>query len=126
MKHGATVNVSDLWKFTPLHEAAAKVWTHYDIFPIKNVFQGKYEIVKLLLKHGADATKKNRDGHTPLDLVKVTFLRKAFLERFSIIHSIPSAKVENILLLGIDPFLLIQPQPSKTLNVPEAKNHLAS
>ncbi len=24
MKHGATVNVSDLWKFTPLHEAAAK------------------------------------------------------------------------------------------------------
>ena len=37
-------------------------------------FQGKYEIVKLLLKHGADATKKNRDGHTPLDLVKVTFL----------------------------------------------------
>jgi hypothetical protein len=32
--------------------------------------QGKYEIVKLLLKHGADASKKNRDGHTPLDLVK--------------------------------------------------------
>ena len=27
-------------------------------------------IVKLLLKHGADASKKNRDGHTPLDLVK--------------------------------------------------------
>jgi tankyrase len=26
--------------------------------------------VKLLLKHGADASKKNRDGHTPLDLVK--------------------------------------------------------
>ena len=25
VKHGATVNVSDLWKFTPLHEAAAKV-----------------------------------------------------------------------------------------------------
>jgi hypothetical protein len=24
VKHGATVNVSDLWKFTPLHEAAAK------------------------------------------------------------------------------------------------------
>ena len=34
------------------------------------VVQGKYEIVKLLLKHGADAAKKNRDGHTPLDLVK--------------------------------------------------------
>ena len=26
--------------------------------------------MKLLLKHGADPSKKNRDGHTPLDLVK--------------------------------------------------------
>ena len=74
MKHGATVNVSDLWKFTPLHEAAAKVWKNsYYLQLVYISFQGKYEIVKLLLKHGADATKKNRDGHTPLDLVKVTF-----------------------------------------------------
>lgn len=35
VKHGANVNVADLWKFTPLHEAAAK---------------GKYDIVKLLLQ----------------------------------------------------------------------------
>lgn len=35
VRHGASVNVADLWKFTPLHEAAAK---------------GKYEICKLLLK----------------------------------------------------------------------------
>lgn len=55
IKHDANVNVADLWKFTPLHEAAAK---------------GKHEIVKLLLKHGADPTKKNRDGATPLDLVR--------------------------------------------------------
>lgn len=55
VKHGANVNVADLWKFTPLHEAAAK---------------GKYEIVKLLLKHGADPTKKNRDGATALDLIR--------------------------------------------------------
>ena len=55
VKHGASVNACDLWRFTPLHEGAAK---------------GKYEIVKLLLKHGADPTKKNRDGHTPIDLVK--------------------------------------------------------
>lgn len=55
VKHGAVVNVADLWKFTPLHEAAAK---------------GKYEICKLLLKHGADPMKKNRDGNTCLDLVK--------------------------------------------------------
>ena len=55
VKNGANVNVTDLWKFTPLHEAAAK---------------GKYDIVKLLLQHKADPSKKNRDGHTPLDLVK--------------------------------------------------------
>ena len=48
-------NVLSIRKFTPLHEAAAK---------------GKFDICKLLLKHGADPNKKNRDGHTPLDLVK--------------------------------------------------------
>lgn len=32
--------------------------------------KGKYEIVKLLIKHGADVSKKNRDGATPLDLVR--------------------------------------------------------
>lgn len=32
--------------------------------------KGKYEIVKLLLKEGADPTKKNRDGATPLDLIR--------------------------------------------------------
>ncbi|XP_061565179.1 poly [ADP-ribose] polymerase tankyrase-2-like [Cololabis saira] len=53
--HGAVVNVADLWKFTPLHEAAAK---------------GKYEICKLLLQRGADPTRKNRDGNTPLDMVR--------------------------------------------------------
>ncbi|EEC00316.1 tankyrase, putative [Ixodes scapularis] len=55
VKHGASVNVSDLWRFTPLHEATAK---------------GKCDIVRLLLEHGADAAKKNRDGNTPLDLVR--------------------------------------------------------
>ena len=29
-----------------------------------------YLPVRLLLRHGADPTKKNRDGHTPVDLVK--------------------------------------------------------
>ena len=55
LKHGASPQVADLWKVTPLHESAAK---------------GKFEICKLLLKSGADSTKKNRDGATPLDLVK--------------------------------------------------------
>jgi len=58
VKHGANVNAADLWKFTPLHEAATK---------------GKFDICKLLLGHGADPQKKNRDGHTPLDLVKDCF-----------------------------------------------------
>lgn len=35
LEYNANVNCIDLWKFTPLHEAAAK---------------GKYEICKLLLK----------------------------------------------------------------------------
>ncbi|TPP66477.1 Poly (ADP-ribose) polymerase [Fasciola gigantica] len=55
IQHGANVNVTDLWRYTPLHEAAAK---------------GKFEICRLLLQHGADPNKKNRDGHTPIDLVK--------------------------------------------------------
>lgn len=55
LQHGASVNVPDLWRFTPLHEATAK---------------GKCDIVRLLLEHGADAAKKNRDGNTPLDLVR--------------------------------------------------------
>ena len=51
---GASANATDLWKFTPLHEASSK---------------GKIDIVKLLLRHGADAHKKNRDGETPIDVV---------------------------------------------------------
>ncbi|CAH1642139.1 unnamed protein product [Spodoptera littoralis] len=46
---GAGVNAADLWRFTPLHEAAAK---------------GKADI------HGADPTRRNRDGLTPLQLVR--------------------------------------------------------
>uniref|UniRef100_A0A3B4HD09 Uncharacterized protein n=1 Tax=Pundamilia nyererei TaxID=303518 RepID=A0A3B4HD09_9CICH len=60
--HGAVVNVADLWKFTPLHEAAAK---------------GKYDICKLLLQHGADPTRKNRDSNTPLDLDSPCYLHCA-------------------------------------------------
>ena len=41
-QHGAVVNVADLWKFTPLHEASAK---------------GKFEICRLLLKVGYAISK---------------------------------------------------------------------
>ena len=76
-------------------------------------FQGKYEIVKLLLKHGADATKKNRDGHTPLDLVKVTSLQKGFSEFFfnnTSRYLTSKGWGEYYYLLGIEPLM--------TVNVP--------
>ncbi len=37
VKHGATVNVSDLWKFTPLHEAAAKAGGHTSLYNLFSV-----------------------------------------------------------------------------------------
>lgn len=43
--HGAVVNVADLWKFTPLHEAAAK---------------SKYDICKLLLQVQTDTFTRTR------------------------------------------------------------------
>jgi len=55
IRYGANVNVTDLWKYSPLHEASSK---------------SKPDIVRLLLKHKADPKKKNRNGETPLDLVK--------------------------------------------------------
>ncbi|GIY15533.1 poly polymerase tankyrase-2 [Caerostris extrusa] len=51
--YGANVNVADLWKFTPLHEAAAK---------------GKYEIVKLLLKKTLICRDSQGRNSTPLHL----------------------------------------------------------
>lgn len=67
IQHGANVNVTDLWRFTPLHEAAAK---------------GKFDICRLLLKNGADPTRKNRDGHTPIDLVKARL--NFFFSKFNV------------------------------------------
>lgn len=79
IKYGANVNIADLWKFTPLHEGWKAIpfvyflWIEFSIkcdFFFTAAAKGKYEIVKLLLKHGADPTKKNRDGATPLDLIR--------------------------------------------------------
>ena len=47
LKYNANVNAVDLWKFTPIHEAAAK---------------GKYEICKLLLKVMLDSMLAGRRG----------------------------------------------------------------
>ena len=55
LQHGANVNESDFWGYTPLHEAAAK---------------NKLEICRLLLEHGAQVDAKTREGQTPYDLLK--------------------------------------------------------
>lgn len=55
LQHGANVNESDFWGYTPLHEAAAK---------------NKLDICRLLLDHGAQVDAKTREGQTPYDLLK--------------------------------------------------------
>ena len=52
MKHGAHVNATDLWQFTPLHEAASKM---------------RLEVCSLLLCHGADPTLLNCHSKTAMD-----------------------------------------------------------
>ncbi|TSX03303.1 Tankyrase-1 [Bagarius yarrelli] len=53
LHHGADVHAKDKGGLVPLHNACS---------------YGHYEVAELL--HGADPTKKNRDGNTPLDMVK--------------------------------------------------------
>jgi tankyrase len=55
---GASVNATDLWRYTPLHEAAIK---------------GKSEIVRLLLENHADVNLRNCDGKRPVDVVPEEF-----------------------------------------------------
>ena len=42
--------------------------------------KGKFHIAKLLLTHGADPSRKNRDGHTPLGrrigIVRISFFKR--------------------------------------------------
>ncbi len=60
-QYGATVNVLDLWQYTPLHEAASK---------------SRSDVCTLLLLHGADPTINNCHGRTVLDLCLSEELRK--------------------------------------------------
>ncbi|WP_319560306.1 ankyrin repeat domain-containing protein [Marispirochaeta sp.] len=54
--HGANVNLSGKNKASsPLH-----FWVH----------RGRYDIVKLLLKHGADVKAKNIENNTPIQIAK--------------------------------------------------------
>jgi tankyrase len=49
------INARDVYLFTPLHEATLK---------------RKHEVCALLIRHGADRTLKNRDGHCAVDLAR--------------------------------------------------------
>ncbi|KAG7251367.1 hypothetical protein CRUP_032684, partial [Coryphaenoides rupestris] len=61
LHHGADVHAKDKGGLVPLHNACS---------------YGHYEVAELLVRHGAsvnhgaDPTKKNRDGNMPLDMVK--------------------------------------------------------
>lgn len=78
---GANVNAVDLWKFSPVScsnqsnfSCFCGICRYYFLEMLSQlheaVAKGKYEIVKFLLKHGADPTKKNRDSMLPIDLCK--------------------------------------------------------
>lgn len=58
LEYKAIINVYDMHRDTPLHEAIGNV--EYDEEP------GNAEMVRLLLAHGADPNIKNRLGYTPL------------------------------------------------------------
>lgn len=72
------MNAVDLWKFSPVsgilpsysygQNCMKYLFLNFQLH--EAVAKGKYEIVKFLLKHGADATKKNRDSMLPIDLCK--------------------------------------------------------
>jgi tankyrase len=53
IKAGANVNASDLWQFTPLHEAASK---------------SRIEVCSLLISENADINFLNCHNKSPLDL----------------------------------------------------------
>ncbi|CAG5098084.1 Oidioi.mRNA.OKI2018_I69.XSR.g15365.t1.cds [Oikopleura dioica] len=78
---GANVNTADLWKYTPVHEAASK---------------GKYDICKLLMKNGADPNKKNRDGQSPLDVAKDSDIKDILLGDAAVLDAAKSGSVARI------------------------------
>ena len=58
---GVDVNAKNNYRWTPLHLASQ---------------EGKAEVVRFLLEKGAEATLRNKQGKTPLDLTTVQEIRK--------------------------------------------------
>lgn len=67
IKHGADVNASDHWQFTPLHEAAAKM---------------RIEVCSLLLAHGADPTLVNCHNKSVLDICPTIELQDRIMKEY--------------------------------------------
>lgn len=61
LKHGAAVNASDLWTFTPLHEAASK---------------SRAEVCSLLLSEGADPMQLNCHSKSAIDVAPTLELQE--------------------------------------------------
>lgn len=48
-----SINIKDIYQYTPLHEATLK---------------RKHDVCRVLMKNGADASLRTREGHSSLDL----------------------------------------------------------
>ena len=86
MKHGAAVNASDLWAFTPLHEGASK---------------SRAEVCSLLLSEGADPTQLNCHSKSAIDVAPTLELQgrlacKCFCKKSKIISTVTLNFRENL------------------------------
>lgn len=82
MKHGAAVNASDLWTFTPLHEAASK---------------SRAEVCSLLLSEGADPMQLNCHSKSAIDVAPTLELQERLAcEFFFFFLSLPTSLLDTI------------------------------
>ena len=82
LKHGAAVNASDLWAFTPLHEAASK---------------SRAEVCSLLLSEGADPTQLNCHSKSAIDVAPTLELQERLACKY--LHSYIFYNNSNFLVL---------------------------
>ncbi|KAF3481751.1 uncharacterized protein GIQ15_04510 [Arthroderma uncinatum] len=72
LEHGLDPNAGNRWKFTPLHQQIKAVGTGVERAKrknYKNINEERVEdVLKLLLKHGADIDAQDHFGETPLSL----------------------------------------------------------
>lgn len=84
LKHGAAVNASDLWAFTPLHEAASK---------------SRAEVCSLLLSEGADPTQLNCHSKSAIDVAPTLELQERLACMFPMSIVLFLKSTQNMILL---------------------------